>query len=59
MMDAVLLVGMTILGCMSIGAGLGIEGWVAKVLLINGGVLFGIVALICVEDHEQEENKHD
>ena len=56
-MSAVLLVGLTLLGSMSIGAGLGAEGWLGNVLLINGGFLFGIVALICVEDHE--ENKHE
>lgn len=56
MMSAVLLVGLTLLGSMSVGAGFGMEGWIANVLLINGGFLFGVVALICVEDHE--ENKH-
>lgn len=56
MMSAVLLVGLTLLGSMSVGAGFGMEGWIANVLLINGGFLFGFVALICVEDHE--ENKH-
>ena len=56
-MSAVLLVGLTLLGSMSVGAGFGMEGWIANVLLINGGFLFGVVALICVEDHE--ENKYD
>jgi hypothetical protein len=55
-MKAVLLVGMCVLGSMSIGAGLGLEGWIANMLLINGGFMFGVAALICVEDLEQEEN---
>ena len=55
-MSAVLLVGLTLLGSMSVGAGFGMEGWIANVLLINGGFMFGVVALICVEDHEKEEN---
>ena len=55
-MSAVLLVGLTLLGSMSIGAGFGAEGLLGDALLINGGFMFGIVALICVEDHEKEEN---
>jgi hypothetical protein len=56
-MSAILLVGLTLLGSMSVGAGFGMEGWLGNVLLINGGFLFGVVALICVEDYE--ENKYD
>jgi hypothetical protein len=55
-MNALLVAGLTLLGSMSIGAGLGAEGYIGNALLICGGFLFGIVALICVEDHE--ENKH-
>jgi hypothetical protein len=56
-MSALLVAGLTLLGSMCIGAGLGAEGYIGNALLICGGFLFGIVALICVEDHE--ENKHE
>ena len=55
-MSALLVAGLTLLGSMSIGAGLGAEGYLGNALLISGGFLFGIVALICVEDYEKEEN---
>jgi hypothetical protein len=54
-MSAVLLVGLTLLGSMSIGAGLGAEGYLGNALLILGGFMFGVVTLICVEDHEENE----
>jgi hypothetical protein len=56
-MSALLVAGLTLLGSMCVGAGLGAEGFIGNALLISGGFLFGIVALICVEDHE--ENKYD
>ena len=55
-MSALLVAGLTLLGSMCVGFGLGIEGWLGYASLFNGGFLFGVVALICVEDHE--ENKH-
>jgi hypothetical protein len=55
-MNAVLVAGLTLLGSMSVGAGLGAEGFIGNALLILGGFMFGVVALICVEDHE--ENKY-
>jgi len=55
-MSALLVAGLTLLGSMSIGAGLGAEGYIGNALLISGGFLFGVVTLICVEDHEKEEN---
>ena len=56
-MNAVLVAGLTLLGSMSVGAGLGAEGYIGNALLILGGFMFGVVALICVEDHE--ENKYE
>jgi hypothetical protein len=56
-MSALLVAGLTLLGSISIGAGFGAEGYIGNALLICGGFMFGVVALICVEDHE--ENKHD
>jgi hypothetical protein len=58
-MSALLVAGLTLLGSMSIGAGLGAEGYIGNALLILGGFLFGVVALVCVEDHEKEENKYE
>jgi hypothetical protein len=55
-MNAIVFVGLTILGCMALGAGFGLEGFIAKGLLIQGGFIFGVVALLCVEDHEKEED---
>ena len=55
-MSALLVAGLTLLGSMSIGAGLGAEGYIGNALLISGGFLFGVVALICVQD---EENSYE
>jgi hypothetical protein len=53
-MNAIVFVGLTILGCMALGAGFGLEGFIAQGLLIQGGFIFGVIALLCVEDHEKE-----
>ena len=55
-MNGIVFVAMTVMACMCIGAGLGLEGFVSQALLIYGGILCGVIAMLCLEDHEKEEN---